>query len=61
MNINHINEEIDKISSYLPNIRPLQNFLHLNMYPDLLNKDFFEVLQSTAHYYANVPFPSIEY
>jgi uncharacterized protein YbcC (UPF0753/DUF2309 family) len=58
-NINQTQEIIAKISKYLPNIRPLQNFLHLNMYPDLLDHDFFEVLFSTANYYANVPFPEI--
>jgi uncharacterized protein len=60
-NINHTEEIINKISKFLPNIRPLQNFLHLNMYPDLLDHDFFEVLHSTANYYANVPFPEISF
>lgn len=50
---------IERTSQLLPNIRPLKAFLHLNMFPDLLDHNFWDALELTQRSYNWNPFHSI--
>lgn len=57
--MNEINTFIERASKLLPNIRPLKSFLHLNMFPDMLDKNIWETLELTQKAYNWNPFLSI--
>jgi uncharacterized protein YbcC (UPF0753/DUF2309 family) len=59
--MNTIEGMISNISKLLPNIRPIQNFLHLNMFPDQLEFNFWDVLEKTSIKYSYVSFPPIHF
>lgn len=54
-----IGQKIRSVANLLPNIRPLTEFLHLNMYPGLQNTPFWKALESISCVYSIIPLPSI--
>lgn len=56
MKLDEIIEKVEEIRSYLPNIRPLQEFLHLNMLPGLQKKNFWCSMRSSSEMYSFIPF-----
>jgi uncharacterized protein YbcC (UPF0753/DUF2309 family) len=55
-----VQNKIEQISQYLPVIRPLNEFLHLPLYPDLLKIPFEQALLEVSTYYAHFPLMSIQ-
>lgn len=55
-----IDSALAKTARLLPNIRPLKAFLHLNMFPDLLDCKFWEAIEITREAYNWNPLYSID-
>lgn len=56
-----IDSKISSVALWLPNIRPLTEFLHLNMYPGLQTTSFWQALESLSCTYSIMPLPSITF
>ncbi len=61
MNNEDLNLIIARNKRFLPNVRPLQNFLHLSLYPDYIEKDFFQSLKEIGSAYSTIPFLELSY
>lgn len=56
-----LEHKIHEIAQALPNIRPLTEFLHLNMYPGQQSKRFWDALRDISRIYSIVPLPPISF
>ncbi|MCC6138802.1 MAG: DUF2309 family protein, partial [Bdellovibrionaceae bacterium] len=59
--MNNIDQKIRAVAQLLPNIRPLTEFLHLNMYPGLQAIPFWQALEAISCSYSMIPLPSIAF
>ena len=61
MTNDELNKLIEETKIFLPNIRPIQNFLHLSLFPDFLHKEFFQSLKEIGSAYSTITFLEISY
>lgn len=59
--MNKIDLKIQSVAQMLPNIRPLTEFLHLNMYPGLQTLPFWQALEKISCCYSIIPLPAITF
>ncbi len=52
----YIEETTQKVRKYLLNIRPLSEFIHLNIFPDLTDLPFWQAMRETSTFYSFIPF-----
>lgn len=57
----YIKQQINSTIKYLPNIRPLTEFIHLNLYFGLQDKFFWQALEDISLKYSIIPFPEMAY
>lgn len=59
--MSYINDTVEETIRFLPNIRPLTEFLHLNMLPGLTSEPFWKAMQDSSTKYSFIPFLPISY
>ncbi|MBL7664122.1 MAG: DUF2309 family protein [Bacteriovoracaceae bacterium] len=52
---------VNDVAKFLPNIRPLNEFLHLNMLPGLQTMPFWQAMRESALKYSHLPFMPISF
>lgn len=59
--MNYINEQIQETQKYLPNIRPLKEFVHLNLYHKQQHKFFWQAIEDISLKYSILVLPPLKY
>lgn len=59
--MDNLDLKIRSVAQMLPNIRPLTEFLHLNMYPGLQTTPFWQALEAISCTYSIIPLPPITF
>jgi hypothetical protein len=57
----YVDEKIKEVSQFLPNIRPLTEFLHLNIFPGLQKYEFWQALENASRAYSLIPLPAYKF
>jgi uncharacterized protein YbcC (UPF0753/DUF2309 family) len=56
-----LNAIIAEKAKHLPNIRPLREFLHLNLFPGLQPLPFWKAMEQCSVDFGQIPFPSLSF
>ena len=59
--MSYITDTVEETIRFLPNIRPLTEFLHLNMLPGLIHEPFWKAMHDSSKQYSFIPFLPISY
>ncbi len=59
--MNYIKDQIISTRAYLPNLRPLTEFVHFNLYYNQQDKPFWQALEDISLKYSILPLPPLRY